>query len=272
VIAGLQCGAAVDGDESEHEPIIYRSARDGKDYDRLVPRPALERSDIPDTSHRSDAIDASAPPTRAAWVDQLLRRAILSGELAPGEKLLGEHLAARWGVSPTPLRESFQRLAGEGLVVIEPQRGARVAPIDARVAAEIYDVRLLLDPSALRSSMAAGVSDPAFANSVRAAHRALEARHRSIVSFHDAHRAFHLALVGRCSNSLLLHQVTQLLDQSQRYRVVSVAAARAGDPIVEHRELVQLVAAGDTVAAVRVLTAHLRSTRDSIVRAVSAER
>ena len=70
----------------------------------------------------------TTPPTRAEWVDTQLRRAILSGEFAPGEKLRAEHLADRWGVSPTPLRETFMRLAGEGFVIIEPQRGARVAP------------------------------------------------------------------------------------------------------------------------------------------------
>ena len=74
---------------------------------------------------------ADAPPTLAEWVDARLRSAILSGELVAGQKLRSEHLAAQWGVSPTPLREAFQRLAGEGMVAIEPQRGARVAAIDA---------------------------------------------------------------------------------------------------------------------------------------------
>lgn len=212
-----------------------------------------------------------SPPTRAAWVDTLLRRAILSGELQPGEKLLGEKLAERWGVSPTPLRESFQRLAGEGLVVIEAQRGARVAPIDAAAAVDIYELRLLLDPAALRSSMAAGAGDPVFVDAVEDAHRRLAARHRTVMAFHDAHRAFHVSLVAACPNTLLRQQVTQLLDQSQRYHVVSVAAHRKGDAAVEHLELARAISAGDTAAAVRTLTAHLRGTRDSIVARVSQE-
>ncbi|MDO9173763.1 MAG: GntR family transcriptional regulator, partial [Actinomycetota bacterium] len=79
---------------------------------------------------------ADTPPTLSEFVDARLRSAILSGELAPGQKLRGEHLAAQWGVSPTPVREAFQRLAGDGLVVIEAQRGARVAAIDLVEAAE----------------------------------------------------------------------------------------------------------------------------------------
>lgn len=206
-----------------------------------------------------------APLTRAAWVDQLLRRAILTGELAPGEKLYGEKLAERWGVSPTPLRESFQRLAGEGLVVIEPQRGARVAPIDSASAVHVYDLRLLLDPAALRASMEAAVGDAAFVDEVDASLRRLVGRHRSAVAFHDAHRAFHLTLVSRCPNPLLLHQVAQLLDQSQRYHVLSLRSSRGGDPHAEHHELARAVGAGDVRAAVATLTAHLRHTRSTIV-------
>ena len=221
---------------------------------------ALHRS-----ANRPAVAAASSPPTRAAWVDQLLRRAILSGELQPGEKLLGEKLAEQWGVSPTPLRESFQRLAGEGLVVIEPQRGARVAPIDAAAAVDVYELRILLDPAALRSSMEAGADDAEFASNVDAAYRRLTSRHRNIVSFHDAHLAFHLSLVAACPNQLLLRQVTQLLEHSQRYHVVSTVARRAGDPGEEHRALAEAVRDGETTVAVRTLTAHLRATRDSIV-------
>ncbi len=232
-------------------------------YDCAVSSPALHRS-----ATRPAVVAPSSPPTRAAWVDQLLRRAILSGELQPGEKLLGEKLAEQWGVSPTPLRESFQRLAGEGLVVIEPQRGARVAPIDAADAVDVYEMRILLDPAALTSSMASGAADASFISNVDDAYRRLTARHRSVMSFHDAHRAFHLSLVAACPNQLLLRQVTQLLEHSQRYHVVSTVSHRAGDPGEEHRALAAAVRDGHTAAAVRTLTAHLRATRDSIVAVV----
>jgi DNA-binding GntR family transcriptional regulator len=207
----------------------------------------------------------SSPPTRAAWVDQLLRRAILTGELAPGEKLYGEKLAERWGVSATPLRESFQRLAGEGLVVIEPQRGARVAPIDASAAVHVYDLRLLLDPAALRSSMEAGAADASYAEEVEAALRRLLVKHRSAVAFHDAHRAFHVALVSRCTNPLLLRQVTQLLDESQRYHALRVIGVRAGDAAAEHRELARAVVDGDVKVAVKTLTDHLAHSRAAVL-------
>lgn len=200
----------------------------------------------------------------------MLRRAILSGELAPGEKLLGEKLAQQWGVSATPLRESFQRLAGEGLVVIEPQRGARVAPISAADAAEIYQLRLLLDPAALRSSIdeASRSEFDAYVASVEAAHRELQRRRRSFAEAQATHRAFHLALVARCPNRLLLRQVEHLLDQSQRFQAVAGAVKSLGDAAVEHHSLCAAAVGGDADRAVELLTAHLEGTLAAVRRVV----
>ena len=67
------------------------------------------------------AIEVS-PPTRGEWVVERLRAAIVVGELPPGSRLRTAELAARFGVSPTPLREALQRLAAEGLVELLPHR------------------------------------------------------------------------------------------------------------------------------------------------------
>lgn len=213
-----------------------------------------------------------APPTRAEWVDALLRRAIVQGELAPGEKLYAERLAARWGVSATPLRETFQRLAGEGLVVIEPQRGARVAPVDANDAAEIYEMRLLLDPVAIERSVRAARGDASFAEEVRAALAATTARHRSLVAFHDAHRRFHLSLVSRCPNQRLLSEVAQLLEHSQRFQIVGVGGGRReGDPAEEHRALADAAIAGRAADAAKALRRHLAATLAAVQYAAAKE-
>ena len=97
---------------------------------------------------------ATPAPTRADWVDALLRAGILSGELAPGSRLVVADLADRYGVSPTPLREALRRLAAEGLVEWLPQRGARVASATRRDAEDLYELRLALEPVALGQSIA----------------------------------------------------------------------------------------------------------------------
>ena len=68
-------------------------------------------------------------PSKTEFAADRLREAIINGELKPGERLTTPSLAERLGVSQTPLREAFQRLATEGLVERIDQRGARVAPI-----------------------------------------------------------------------------------------------------------------------------------------------
>lgn len=201
--------------------------------------------------------DTDAPQTRAEWVDARLRTAILSGELPPGTKLRGEHLAAEWGVSPTPVREAFQRLAGEGWVVIEPQRGARVAEVDAREAVEFYELRIELDPMALRSSMAVG--GLGYDEEVSAAHARLAATSGAADGLR-AHRSFHLALLSRCANGQLLRLCTQLHDHTQRYQATAMGNRARGNTAREHEALRDAVLARNAELATEVLVHHLSAT------------
>lgn len=205
----------------------------------------------------------TSPLTRSEWVDAQLRRAILNGELAPGEKLRAEHLAQQFGVSPTPLRETFMRLAGEGLVVVEPQRGARVAPIDVADAVDLYEVRLLLDPVAIERSIRHAIDTGTlgdYAREVQAAHDAMAMPPASVAAAHEAHRGFHLALVSWCPNSQLLRQVVHLMDHSQRFHAVGAGRLRRSDPAVEHRALADAAVAGDHTEAAHVMRSHLAAT------------
>lgn len=154
------------------------------------------------------------------------------------------------------------RLAGEGLVVVEPQRGARVASLDPAEAAEIYGLRLLLDPVALDRSIRAGGAELAI--EVERAHEVLEGRHADAADYLEAHRAFHLALVARCPNRRLVRQVEQLLDHSQRFQAIGMRTVRRGDPRAEHRQLVEAVRRGDRREATSVLKAHLQATLDAV--------
>lgn len=197
------------------------------------------------------------PPTRAEWVDSLLRRAIVHGEVQPGEKLVAERLAEQWGVSATPLRETFQRLAAEGLVVIEPQRGARVAPVSATHAAEIYEMRLLLDPVAIEQSVTLGHHDPTFGHEVDGAFRNLSAGV-------DAHREFHLVLVSRCPNQRMVSQITQLLEQSQRYQMLGLVSGKGHRAAADHRALRDAALQGRAADAASTLRSHLQGTLDAV--------
>src|SRR6202035_2103446 len=104
-----------------------------------------------------------AAPSRTEAVLDAIRRAILAGELKPGQSLVETELAQLLGVSKTPVREALKTLAGAGLVTMSPYRGATVRAIDADTARAIYDMRLLLGPEPVRRAVlrAAGQADPA---------------------------------------------------------------------------------------------------------------
>lgn len=217
------------------------------------------------SSTGSSARSAAPPSTRAEFVDARLRQAILSGELAPGTRLTAKELAARWSVSATPLREAFGRLAGEGLVELRPQRGAWVAPASVRDALEVYELRILLEPQALRSSLAR--ADDALRDAVRDAHGEYERALRAgdLVGSVDAHRAFHAALLARCPNQRLLELVDSLAEHSQRFQVLAVGAPGGHhDVIAEHRTLRDRALAGDVDGAVGFLEDHLRQTLNAL--------
>jgi GntR family carbon starvation induced transcriptional regulator len=221
-----------------------------------------------------DPVDKAAEPlpaTRSGWADARLRAAILNGELAPGERVRAEVLAEHWGISATPIREAVARLAGDGLVTLAPQRGARVAVVEAVAARELYEVRLALDPLALVSSMRH--SDDEHRRSILAAHRALQRRAPDLASHLAAHRAFHLALMARCANNQLLGLVTVLHDRSTLYQLTASGHGRARRvaATAEHDRLADRVVAGDVDAAVEELERHLRGTLAAVTDRVGVE-
>src|SRR5688572_7263900 len=87
-----------------------------------------------------------APATSALRVREAIQRAIVTGALAPGERLTAEALAHRFGTSRTPIREALLSLEAEGLVEIAPHRGAFVRPFDAAGLVELYELRAVIEP------------------------------------------------------------------------------------------------------------------------------
>jgi len=198
------------------------------------------------------------PSTRTQWVDARLRDEILSGALPPGTPLRAEELAQRWSVSPTPVREALARLAGIGFVELRPQRGARVAEASLRDVEEVYELRLLLEPVALRESLERGDDDLGI--EIGAAYDAYSAR-----PGFDEHRAFHAALLARCPNERMLGIVDGLAEHSQRFQVLALGAPGGHhDVLAEHGTLCDHARAGRIDDAVEFLRDHLQTTLDAV--------
>ena len=226
-----------------------------------------------ETDKQTQEQEALLPPTRADWVEQQLRRDILFGKFVPGEKLLAAELAKRYAVSPTPLREALQRLGTDGLLVMTPQRGVRVAPLSPRSAQEIYELRCLLEPLALRKSLEH--VDDAWRAQVQQAYELIftitSDEQHEVVAAEEANRAFHQALYARCESRWLLNIVSMLFDHCIRYRFLSFNQRGGGEGIqAEHRAIYEACMRGDRDAAVLALEQHIRGTLVSVIAVLKA--
>ncbi len=154
---------------------------------------------------------AGALPSRTVAVLEAIKRAILAGELRPGQALVETDLAEVLGVSKTPVREALKTLAGAGLVTMNPYKGAAVRVVDDEQARHVYDARLLLEPEALARAVvlkgageAGGDWQPAHAALASADHATSQAE-RSL-----ANRDFHRELYAGCGNPLLVSMLDDL--------------------------------------------------------------
>jgi GntR family carbon starvation induced transcriptional regulator len=211
---------------------------------------------------------AEAPVSRTEWAVRRLQEAILSGELAPGERVSSSELARRWSVSATPLREALQRLAAEGLVEYVSQRGARVSEVSLRDVWEVYELRLMLEPMALERSLRR--VDEAWRREVEEAYAALSAELEGgfgdLMSFERVNRDFHEALLSRCDSGWLLRVVRMLSDHCVRYRALSRWTRGGAEEVLrEHEEIHAACVAGEVERAVRLVYEHLRRTRDAML-------
>ena len=216
-----------------------------------------------------------AAPSRTEAVLDAIKHAILAGELRPGQGLVETELAQLLGVSKTPVREALKTLAGAGLVTMSPYRGAAVRAIDPASAAAIYDLRLLLEPEAVRRAVqastvhastvqaegavraGAGGPDPGPWATVQAALAAADAAtdqaQRSL-----ANREFHRALYLACGNTLLVKSLDDLRDQTALVSALSWEQAPSWQQeAAEHQAILAAARAGAATQAAALLRAHI---------------
>jgi DNA-binding GntR family transcriptional regulator len=200
-----------------------------------------------------------ATPSRTEAVLEAVKHAILAGELHPGQSLVETELAQRLGVSKTPVREALKTLAGAGLVTMSPYRGATVRVIDSSTAAAIYDLRLLVEPEALRRAAQSGPAQDGnwaqAAAALAASAAAADQAQRSL-----ANRDFHRALYLGCGNGLLVEVLDDLRDQTALVSAQSWAQAPSWpQEAAEHQAVLAAAQAGQASQAASLLHAHISS-------------
>lgn len=195
-----------------------------------------------------------------------LREAILSGQIAPGEWIRQEEVAARLGASRLPVREALRILEAEGLTRHEARRGARVPILDRHELDVVYQMRERLEPLALAESLPHLTG--ADLRLLESLQEQIEAN-TDIAEFLVLDRRFHLLTYGGCRIEQLSSMVTRMWNSTQHYRRAFMHLTGPGRRWVvnaEHRLLLDAIQRRDPVDAERHLSGHIRRTRIELSR------
>ncbi len=201
--------------------------------------------------------------TAHQFVKDSLRRAVLRGALAGGARLIQADIATDLGVSITPVREALRDLATEGLVRIDPHRGAIVSTVSLPEVREVYQLRRLLEPAAASLAAPRISADELGRAAVLQAEMDGELDRARWV---ELNRAFHGALLQAAGSPRLAAIVGQLQDAATLYVALSVKVRPLGmeSGNEEHRAILAAFGSRDPAAARLAVRRHLRSTMESI--------
>ncbi len=188
---------------------------------------------------------------------------ILDGRLAPGSRLVEAQLAKRFGISRTPLRETLFLLQQKGFVESEYNRGFSVKPLSEREAREVYPMVAALEREGLREGLPLIKLDlPLLQKANTALLRVSQDAYAAI----EADRAFHLLLMGRSSNSLLLHTIRNLHRILFRYEIMYMSdASLVRESVRQHASILASIEKGRLDAALNALSRNYELGMQAVV-------
>ena len=223
----------------------------------------------------AEAAPRPAGETLADQAFKAMREDLLAGRLAPGLRLRLGEIQLRYGLGMSPVREAMLRLASEGLVVAEGQRGFSVASVSLDELHDLTRTRERVEALALQDAIAHGDANWE-ADMMAAFHRLRRApvpagaQDVEVANAWEAlHRDFHHSLVAACGSPWLLRLHTQLVQHSERYRRVRLFHATPSAMLLrdverEHEALVKAALARDPVKACALMEKHLRRTEKMV--------
>lgn len=208
----------------------------------------------------------AARPLRDAVYDRILDE-ILEGRQPAGARLKDTELAQSLGVSRTPVREALLRLAEEGFLRTDHQRGFRVTSLDPEEVRETYPIIIALETAGMRL---AGAPDPAAMDRLRATNHRLEtaahARRRMAID-----QEWHRALIAPARNRRLFHALANYKKVVRRYEnryMTDVERVLASAE--EHERILSALQGGDMELACRLLATHWREGMEKVLEWIDA--
>ncbi|MBQ9929074.1 MAG: GntR family transcriptional regulator [Lachnospiraceae bacterium] len=202
-----------------------------------------------------------------------LRKAILTGQLKPGERLMEVHLANKLGVSRTPIREAIRKLELEGLVIMIPRRGAEVAQITEKSLKDVLEVRRALDVLSVELACER-ITQEGMEELEKACQEfagATKGKDASVIAMADV--KLHDIIVDATGNQRLKQLVNNLSEQMYRYRFVYIKDESQHEKLIaEHREIYEGILAKDKERAATAARTHIDNQEKSIISQIRLEK
>ena len=207
-------------------------------------------------------------------ISTLIRQDILEGRLAANARLKVAELASRYGTSTNPVREALQQLRGEGFVVIEPNRGARVRPIDEDFVRDIYEIAALIEPHLTSWFVGAATdADIAELEEIQAEIEALN--FADLVAHSELDTRFHMLMYNRHYNRHAVElwwRHREILTAIMFSHGSPVALSRRKAVLNEHRLLIESIKAQDADRAARVIFSHAEGSGRHMIEQLRSDR
>jgi len=196
-----------------------------------------------------------------------LKRQIMVGEIQPGTRMMEVELADEMGVSRTPVREAIRKMEKEGLVTIEPRRGAYASDISVQEMVDVLEVRQDLE------GMAASIAARKIQPEQKTALRELSERYKRAIDsgevkeIIDLDEEFHKSIVGISGNKTLIQMVSKLQELSLRFRYMYYEDfSRFQNQPAEHHLITEAIISGDSDSARRLAEEHLSHLKQFVER------
>ena len=197
-----------------------------------------------------------------------LRADMISCRLPPGLEIREGELAARFGVSKSPVRDALMRLEREGLVITLPRQGYRVAPVSLADVQDMFHLREALERACVER-IVRRASDAQLAELDRFRRFDGTSWDGGFVAYN---RDFHHAVSRIAGNARLHSQLADLIDQMERAVQLSVSSLKKDDPqalVDEHCEIIDALQARQLTRAQRLISQHVTAAGKRVVRAMS---
>lgn len=201
-----------------------------------------------------------------------LRKAILTGELRPGERLMEVPLSKKLGVSRTPIREAIHMLVEENLVVMVPRKGAQVAQISENSMRDVLEIRRALDALCTQLACDRITEDGIIELKKACLEFEEQTKQDDIRELAKADVNFHEIILQATKNQRLIQLVHNLSEQMYRYRFVYLQERNQYERlIVEHRIILEAIELRKREAAAEAAKLHIDNQESCVIRKIHQE-